>query len=78
MMEKIYLLWFVQEHQGEPDTELLIGVFASETEAERAIEQLKSKPGFCVYPDGFRIHSQQIGQIGWSEGFVEDQLAKKS
>jgi len=78
MNEKLYLLWFVQEHDDRDDTELLIGVFASEADANRAIEQLKSKPGFSAHHDGFQIHAYQLGQIGWAEGFVEESTSSPS
>jgi homoserine kinase type II len=72
MTETIYLLWFVQERDDAADTELLIGAFTSEADAKIAIDQLKSRPGFVAYPAGFQIHAQKIGQIGWTEGFVEE------
>jgi hypothetical protein len=78
MTETIYLLWFVQERSDAPDTELFIGAFRSESDAKNAIDQLKSKPGFASYREGFQIHPQPVGQVGWTEGFVEDALTNAS
>jgi hypothetical protein len=66
----VYLLWFVQEGEGDDDTELLIGVYNSEPAAKAAIERLKDKPGFTDFPDGFQIHRRELGQDSWTEGFV--------
>ena len=78
MTDTVYLLWFVQERPGTPDTELLIGAFYSESDAKSAIDRLKSKSGFASFPEGFQIHAQPVGQIGWTEGFVEDALTNAS
>lgn len=49
----------------------LIGVFANEAEAQSAIEQLKDKPGFQDYPNGFHIDAYPVGQINWGSGFSD-------
>jgi hypothetical protein len=69
--ESVYLLWFVQERKDDCDIELLIGIYATETDAQRVIERLKSKPGFVNFPQGLEIHRAVIGQTGWEEGYVE-------
>lgn len=48
----------------------LIGVFATEQQAQDAIERLKSQPGFKDFPNGFHIDAYPLGQINWSQGFV--------
>jgi hypothetical protein len=66
----VHLLWFVQERsEGEAD-ELLIGVYATETEAEAAIKRLKDKPGFVQ--EGFKVHAYELGRDHWTEGFIRD------
>lgn len=70
MPETVYLLWFVPEGEEVEDTGLLIGVYGSEASASTAIERLKHKPGFADYPQGFQIHSRELGQDSWTEGFV--------
>lgn len=47
----------------------LIGVFATEQQAQAAINQLKSQPGFKEYPNGFHIDAYPLNQINWSSGF---------
>jgi homoserine kinase type II len=70
MGQKVHLLWFIPE--GEEDDGPLIGVYESELAAKAAIERLRSKPGFIDYPQGFQIHSRELGQDDWTEGFVRD------
>lgn len=72
MDTKVYLLWFVPEGEEDDDSGLLIGVYASESDASAAIERLRSKPGFVDYVKGFQIHSRELGQDSWTEGFVRD------
>jgi len=68
---------FVLEHVSRKDTNSdtynndmkLIGVFATESQAQAAVEQLKSQPGFKDYPDGFHIDAYPLGQINWQTGF---------
>lgn len=35
-----------------------------------ALEQLRTRPGFKDYPDGFYIHRQRVDAAGWDEGFI--------
>jgi len=70
MNDSVYLLWFVQEHQQNDDTELLIGVYDSEDAAKAAIGRVKGQPGFVDFPEGFQIHARVIGQDSWTKGFV--------
>ena len=72
MCMKVYLLWFISEGDKEDDNGLLIGVYESETAAAGAIERLRTKPGFVDYPQGFQVHSRELGQDSWTEGFVRD------
>jgi homoserine kinase type II len=69
-VDKVYVLWFVQEQNEHPDIELLVGVFSSQTEAQRVIELLKNKSGFADFPDGFRIEAYELNKFSWTEGFV--------
>ncbi len=74
MSVKVYLLWFIPEdkREREEDDGLLVGVYESEVAAGAAIERLRSKPGFVDYPKGFEIHSRELNQDGWVEGFIHD------
>lgn len=76
-VEKAQNTVFVLEHARYKDDDRnndaedfkLIGVFATEQQAEAAIEQLKTQPGFKDYPNGFHIDAYPLGQINWSQGF---------
>jgi len=72
MGPKVYLLWFVSEKDQEDDNGLLIGVYESESNAKSAIERLRNQPGFTDYPEGFQIHSRELNQDSWTEGFIRD------
>ncbi len=77
-VEKAQDTVFVLEHtryeDDNSDKEIedfkLIGVFVSVEQAQAAIEQLKSQPGFSDYPNGFYIDEYPLNQINWSSGFV--------
>ena len=69
-MDTVYDLWFIREYEHREDTELQIGIYASEADALAAIDTLKDKPGFCNYPEGFDIIPTKLGITGWQGGFV--------
>jgi homoserine kinase type II len=69
-MGTVYLLWYVREWDEGEDTELFIGVYQTEADAKEAIERLREQPGFVAYPEGFEIHSYEIGKDHWTEGFA--------
>jgi len=69
-MTQVYDLWFEREYPDREDTELHIGIYASEGDAAEAIVRLKDQPGFRDYPEGFTIHPVTLGVTGWQEGFV--------
>ncbi len=71
-MDTVYDLWFTREYDDREDTELRIGIYASEADAWGTVEQLRNKPGFREYPDGFEVHPVQLGMTGWQEGFVTE------
>ncbi|MGO2998014.1 MAG: homoserine kinase [Moraxellaceae bacterium] len=76
-VEKAQNTVFVLEHARYKDDDRnndvedfkLIGVFATEQQAQAAISQLKNQSGFKAYPNGFHIDEYPIGQIHWSQGF---------
>ncbi len=70
MTDTVYLLWFISHEPEERDDGLLIGVYDSELEAQKAIERLRGKLGFSSLPEGFQIHSQRLNKDSWTEGFV--------
>lgn len=69
-MDIVYLLWYVREWDEGEDTELLIGVYRTEADANDAIGRLKAQPGFVKYPEGFLIVPYELGKDHWTEGFV--------
>ena len=76
-VEKAQNTVFVLEHARYKDDDRnndvedfkLIGVFATEQQAQAAVSQLKNQSGFKAYPNGFHIDEYPIGQIHWSQGF---------
>ncbi len=76
-VEKAQNTVFVLEHARYKDDDRnndvedfkLIGVFATEQQAQAAMAQLKNQPGFRDYPNGFHIDAYPLGQINWSQGF---------
>ena len=69
-MNSVFLLWHVHELVDGEDDEMLIGVYASRSDAEAAIERLRDQPGFAQYPNDFTIDEYEIGKDHWVEGFV--------
>jgi homoserine kinase type II len=65
----VYLLWHVHDLENDAD-EKVIGVYASQANAEAARERAKSLPGFRDYPDGFHIDGYELDEGQWREGFV--------
>jgi hypothetical protein len=49
--------------------EKLIGVYATEDDANGAIERFKGQPGFWDYLEGFEIDPYEIGKDHWEEGY---------
>ena len=63
---------FVLQHEYEwcsRDEEKFIGVYATEDDAQAAINRLRDQPGFRDWPDGFSIDEYEIGADHWTEGF---------
>jgi|CXWL01.1.fsa_nt_gi homoserine kinase type II len=69
-MDTVYDLWFTREYDDREDTELQIGIYASEADALAVVAVLKDKPGFRDYPEGFDIQPTRLGMTGWQAGFV--------
>ncbi|SJN30210.1 homoserine kinase [Psychrobacter sp. JB385] len=76
-VEKAQNTVFVLEHarykgddrNNDVEDYKLIGVFATEQQAQTAMAQLKNQPGFRDHPNGFHIDAYPLGQINWSQGF---------
>jgi len=74
MVTTVYPLWHVAERDEYGDNAKLIGIYATVSDAEAAIERLKAKPGFVDHPQGFEFDAYKVGKDHWTEGFgfVED------
>ena len=71
-MKYVYLLWHSHElDDGEEDSKL-IGVYSSESLAERKRDEYKAITGFKDNPDGFEIAEYQIDSDHWHEGFITE------
>ena len=68
--ESVFLLWHVHGRDGKVE-DLLIGVYSTEADAKAAIERLKSKAGFVITPEGFRINRYELNRDHWEAGYVD-------
>jgi hypothetical protein len=68
-MTKVFVLQHEHDICGREDAKL-IGVYATNDDAENAIERLRTQPGFRNWPDGFSIGEYELGVDHWVEGFV--------
>jgi len=58
------------EEGHEEETLILIGIYATQEDAEQARKRAITKPGFRDSPEGFSISEHMVGQDNWTEGFV--------
>ena len=73
-MKKIFILEFYfnmeDEEYGDIYKYIFIGVFNSEVEANKAIDELIKQPGFDKYPrEYFHVGPNVIDMRYWSSGF---------
>jgi hypothetical protein len=76
-MTVVYDVWFECEYPDREDTELHIGIYATEADAAEAIGRLCDQPGFRDFPEGFNTYPVTLGVTGWQEGFVTEFLPSK-
>jgi len=69
-MSKIFQVYHCIEDQDDCEISKLIGIFSNRKLAETAVKNLKSKPGFREFPDGFLIVKAWVDIVMWQEGFV--------
>lgn len=69
-MDTVFDLWYIREYDNRDDTQLHIGIYASEADALEVVDELKEKSGFADYPDGFEVIPTKLGMTGWQDGFV--------
>ena len=69
-MKTVFLLQHAYEPTPDCEEKIkIIGVYATRTDAEAAIERLSKQPGFCDFPEYFEIGELALGQDHWEEGF---------
>ena len=68
----IFQVYYEREYDYREDTELVVGFYRSREEAEKAVSELSSKPGFSDYPEGFEIDEIRLGLTGWRDGFYSE------
>lgn len=70
---------FMASHERESpeghDDLKIIGIFETAAQAHAAIESLRDKEGFRDYPEGFEVSELELGQVGWTEGFISGKEA---
>jgi hypothetical protein len=67
--ESVFLLWYVQQQDGD-NADLLIGVYRTEEDAKAASDRLKTKAGFVAAPEGFRINRYELNRDHWEDGYI--------
>ncbi len=67
------IYYHVQHGRGVDRDErvLEIGIFSSLKTAREVVANLKKKPGFRMKGGKFWISRGKIGQVAWSEGYVD-------
>lgn len=66
----VYILWHVHEFDDGHEEPKLIGVYATEDEANSARERVENAPGFRDLPQGFQLDRYEVGRDHWTEGYV--------
>jgi len=66
----VFLLWHTHEMADGEEDDKLIGVYATEADAEAARLRMLHQPGFRELPEGFQVGRYTVGKDNWTEGFV--------
>lgn len=69
-MTTVYLLWHTHDLGDDEEDNKLIGVYATEADAELARARAIVLPGFRDAPEGFCIDPYVIGRDYWSTGYA--------
>ena len=75
MADQAPTIVYVLQHSydlGGCDETKLIGVYASTTSAEAAIQRLRLQPGFRDHGDHFTVDAYELDNDHWTEGFTTD------
>jgi hypothetical protein len=66
----VYVLLHVHEFDDGREDLKLIGVYATQFNAEAAVARLSLQPGFRELPSGFHIGRYTLDKDHWGEGFA--------
>jgi hypothetical protein len=66
----IYVLWHSYNDEDGREHEMMLGVYSTREKAEAGLSQLRDKPGFRDYPNGFEIARGTLDRTSMTEGFV--------
>jgi len=66
----VFIVHHVRQLPDGHDEVKLIGVYASPTRAQEAIDRTRPLKGFRDHPDGFTVNRYVVGQDHWQDGFV--------
>jgi homoserine kinase type II len=69
MLESVHALWHIHMMPNGEDSEILIGIYASDGDARSAQARVSDKPGFVDCPEGFLIVEYTVGKDSWEEGY---------
>jgi hypothetical protein len=69
---RVVLLWHIHKFNDGSESIKLIGVYSSKSQAEAALERVRTQPGFRDHPAGFEIDSYAVDEDHWTEGFTAD------
>jgi hypothetical protein len=79
---EIWILWYVPRDGDATSEPLLIGVYSSEEEVQRAVARLEALPGFRDDPQltddlgvpGFYAAPYTVNEDSWTSGFIDGDL----
>lgn len=68
-MNKVFLVQHAYEIEGMDEIKT-IGIYSTEENAKKVVEEYKKLPGFKDYPEGFYIGSYELDKSFWEDGFI--------
>ena len=83
MTQSVFVLQHLHVHAEDEEDYKFIGVYGSHESALRAVERLRTQPGFRDFPalvanlgvgtaegSGFYLDEHRLDEDSWAEGFV--------
>ncbi len=74
-MKYVYLLAHTHVYSTDEEDTKIIGIYSTEQEALKVIDQLKDISGFNNYPQGFNIDKYKLDQTFWQEGYAGEKAS---